>query len=181
MQTNSSNFPLAAKCTAHNRDGSPCKSFPVEGWTVCRMHGAGGGRPVTRPDTIIKKALQMNDLRVKGDNLVASGKDVLDLVPIAAMLHVLADEISLDRDSVEGGVDGEKLQLLLSCLDLLRKTAGTVESIRASKAFTNAERDWFVLALSGFVELLPEAERPKFKAYITEKLQLRSSAAKPLG
>ena len=34
------------KCKGHNKDGSPCKNSPVTGWTVCRMHGKGGGRPV---------------------------------------------------------------------------------------------------------------------------------------
>lgn len=32
------------RCTAHSkRTGERCKSPAVAGWTVCRMHGAGGG------------------------------------------------------------------------------------------------------------------------------------------
>lgn len=34
----------AQRCTAKSkRTGLPCKSPAVRGWTVCRMHGAGGG------------------------------------------------------------------------------------------------------------------------------------------
>ena len=34
----------APRCTARSkRTGFPCKSPAVKGWTVCRMHGAGGG------------------------------------------------------------------------------------------------------------------------------------------
>lgn len=32
------------RCTAHSkRSGFLCKNPAVRGWTVCRMHGAGGG------------------------------------------------------------------------------------------------------------------------------------------
>lgn len=34
------------RCTAHSkRTGLPCGAPAVSGWTVCRMHGAGGGAP----------------------------------------------------------------------------------------------------------------------------------------
>lgn len=36
----------APRCTAHSkRTGLPCGAPAVKGWTVCRMHGAGGGAP----------------------------------------------------------------------------------------------------------------------------------------
>ena len=36
----------ARRCSAHGkRSGHPCQSPAVTGWTVCRMHGAGGGAP----------------------------------------------------------------------------------------------------------------------------------------
>ncbi|MEM7291236.1 MAG: HGGxSTG domain-containing protein, partial [Pseudomonadota bacterium] len=35
----------APRCTAHSkRTGLPCKNPAVKGWTVCRLHGAGGGQ-----------------------------------------------------------------------------------------------------------------------------------------
>ncbi|WP_371832324.1 HGGxSTG domain-containing protein [Rhodalgimonas zhirmunskyi] len=34
----------APRCTAKSkRTGKPCQAPAVRGWTVCRMHGAGGG------------------------------------------------------------------------------------------------------------------------------------------
>jgi hypothetical protein len=36
----------APRCTATaKRSGQRCKSPAVNGWSVCRMHGAGGGHP----------------------------------------------------------------------------------------------------------------------------------------
>lgn len=36
----------APRCTATSkRTGKPCKAPAVRGWTVCRVHGAGGGQP----------------------------------------------------------------------------------------------------------------------------------------
>lgn len=40
---------LAPRCTAHSkRSGQLCKSPAKKGWTVCRMHGAGGGAPTLK-------------------------------------------------------------------------------------------------------------------------------------
>ena len=34
----------APRCTAKSKHtGKPCRAPAVHGWTVCRMHGAGGG------------------------------------------------------------------------------------------------------------------------------------------
>lgn len=36
----------ATRCTARaKRTGQPCRCPAVTGWTVCRVHGAGGGAP----------------------------------------------------------------------------------------------------------------------------------------
>jgi len=47
MKKNDANpMRLAPRCTAHSkRTGEPCCAPAVRGWTVCRMHGAGGGAP----------------------------------------------------------------------------------------------------------------------------------------
>jgi hypothetical protein len=41
-----------AQCRAHSKDGQPCQEAAVDGYPVCRMHGAGSpeeGRPGGRP------------------------------------------------------------------------------------------------------------------------------------
>ena len=41
-------FQTSPRCTATSkRTGKPCQAPAVTGWTVCRFHGARGGRPAT--------------------------------------------------------------------------------------------------------------------------------------
>jgi hypothetical protein len=136
------------------------------------MHGATAGRPATRPETLLRKSLESDALRQKADKLIESGADVLDLRNVAGQLQILAGEMAEKRSEGNGEV-----KLLLQSLENLRKCAETVERIRASKAFTNAERDWIVLALSDFVEMMPEPERARFHAFIESRLLLRSNTA----
>lgn len=46
MKSDINPMQQAPRCSAHSkRTGLPCGSPAVEGWSVCRMHGAGGGAP----------------------------------------------------------------------------------------------------------------------------------------
>ena len=46
MNTDINPMHSSPRCTAHSRrTGLPCGSPAVSGWSVCRMHGAGGGAP----------------------------------------------------------------------------------------------------------------------------------------
>ena len=43
------NAHAARRCGAKSkRTGKPCRAPAVRGWSVCRMHGAGGGGPLGR-------------------------------------------------------------------------------------------------------------------------------------
>ncbi len=148
----------------------------MSGWNVCRLHGTGGGRPATRPETLLRKALESDALRDKADALIATGADILDLRQVAAQLHVIAGELSERRSEGNGEV-----ALLLQCLESLRKVSESVERIRASKAFTSAERDFIVLALSDFVETMPEEMRPRFHDFIAARLLQLRPAPLPIG
>jgi len=170
---------MAQKCGdfgGKRTDGQPCgkaAGWGIEGKTTgkcrrCCRYGAG--RPATRPETILRKALESDALRDKADRLIESGADVLDLRNVAAQLHVLAGELATKRH------DGNSLPLLLQTLESARKTAESVERIRASKAFTTAERDWIVIKLSEFVSMMPEGERARFDDFIRrELLQVKPS------
>lgn len=53
MKRDANPIDLAARMQAARRchataksTGQPCKAPAVTGWTVCRVHGAGGGAPV---------------------------------------------------------------------------------------------------------------------------------------
>ena len=46
MNTDINPMHSSPRCMAHSkRTGLPCGSPAVTGWSVCRMHGAGGGAP----------------------------------------------------------------------------------------------------------------------------------------
>jgi hypothetical protein len=46
MESDINPMQAAKRCTAHSkRTGEKCLSPAVSGWSVCRMHGAGGGAP----------------------------------------------------------------------------------------------------------------------------------------
>jgi len=46
MQRPATPLQQAKRCSAKSkRTGQPCRSPAVNGWAVCRMHGAGGGAP----------------------------------------------------------------------------------------------------------------------------------------
>ena len=47
MHHGPSRMNQARRCRAKSkRSGKPCQAPAVKGWSVCRMHGAGGGAPL---------------------------------------------------------------------------------------------------------------------------------------
>lgn len=176
---------MAQKCGdfgGKRTDGQPCgkaAGWGIEGKTTgkcrrCCRYGAG--RPATRPETLLKKALESDALRDKADKLIEGGADVLDLRQVAAQLHILAGELSEKRSEGNGEV-----ALLLQCLESLRKCAESVERIRASKAFTKFEQDWLVITLSEFIETLAESERPRLWEFIETRLLQNRPAPLAIG
>jgi hypothetical protein len=113
----------------------------------------GRGRPITSPSTIVKNAmseLSSNATRLqKADTLLASGFNVLDLNKNAALLHVIIDDFAESRAT-------DELQLLFAATENLRKTAESVERIRASKAFTDSEYQATINLVVNIIELMPE-------------------------
>jgi hypothetical protein len=114
---------------------------------------------------LLRKSLESHALRDKADALIESGADVLDLRQVAAQLQVIAGELSERRSEGNG-----EIALLLQCLESLRKVSESVERIRASKAFTLAEKDFLIQTLADFIETLGEAERPRLREFIESRL-----------
>ena len=84
--------PLKAepsRCTAKSkRTGERCKRPPATGWGVCRMHGAGGGRPIVhgRYSKVLK--------RLRGHYEAArDDENLLDLRPTIAVLDIRIEDI----------------------------------------------------------------------------------------
>ena len=69
----------APRCTARaKRTGQPCQAPAVCGWSVCRMHGAGGGHPAGQSHPSWKHGMRssewIEERRRLGQLLRASGK-----------------------------------------------------------------------------------------------------------
>ena len=87
---------LHPRCTAHNRQGSPCRTHPVPGLTVCRLHG--GATPVP------KNAATRRLAAAKAATDVARFNARTDLDPADALLdlvHYQAGIVHYWRDRIE--------------------------------------------------------------------------------
>jgi hypothetical protein len=111
------------------------------------------GRPLSNPNVIVKRALSElsdNSTRMeRADTLVASGANVLDMTRNAALLQIIIEDFSESRDR-------DELQLLFAATENVRKTAESVERIRASKSFTANEYQATINLFVGIIETLPE-------------------------
>ena len=74
----------APRCTAHSkRRGEPCRAPVVTGWTVCRLHGAGGGHAAGSSHPRWKHGLrsrEWTETRRLISELVRAGREVEALV-----------------------------------------------------------------------------------------------------
>lgn len=75
----------APRCTAKSkRTGLPCKNPAVKGWTVFRMHGAGGGHGPGKANPAYKHGMRTREAQ-------EMRKDINDLVRLARELEQLLD------------------------------------------------------------------------------------------
>ena len=104
-------LPEPAKCSARNRDGSPCKASPIRGATVCRMHGGASPQVLRRAkerlensaEKMARLLLQMaEDPNVPHAVRLAAIRDALDRAGITAKqtLEVEAEWHSIISDIV---------------------------------------------------------------------------------
>ena len=69
---------------AHSkRTGLPCGSPAVTGWSVCRMHGAGGGAPAGKRNGNYRhgsRTIEAMALRAGIRELVRESRELLELI-----------------------------------------------------------------------------------------------------
>jgi hypothetical protein len=71
-------FQLSPRCTATSkRTRKPCQAPAVNGWTVCRFHGAGGGRPPTHG----QRTKEAMELRQALRNILRESRALLVQLP----------------------------------------------------------------------------------------------------
>ncbi len=81
MKTAINPMQRAPRCRAHSkRTGLPCASPAVTGWSVCRMHGAGGGAPPGRRNGNYRhggRTIETMTLRAEIRDLVRASRELL--------------------------------------------------------------------------------------------------------
>ena len=79
-------FQSAPRCTATSkRTKMPCMAPAVNGWSVCRFHGAGGGAPKGKANGSYKSGLHAQEAR-------AVRRDIQDLLRQAKMMIAAINE-----------------------------------------------------------------------------------------
>jgi hypothetical protein len=97
--------PLARTCTARTRSGRGCRNAPIDGATVCRMHG--GAAPQ------VKRAAQIRLLELIAPAIATLAREMAT-APFSADRQRAANSI-LDRAGVvkQGGPDADLARTLL--------------------------------------------------------------------
>jgi len=123
-----------ARCTAHNRDRTQCKSNAVTGYPVCRMHGAGSphqGRPGGRPIVhgAYSKAVREGEVKTF-EELRALGVSLTEELALARLQLSRALEWANEegREACDGkrcpfGVVDSRLDLVAKVAERCKKVA----------------------------------------------------------
>ena len=145
-----------SRCTAKSkRSKERCQNTPVPGWNVCRMHGAGGGRPIKHG----RYSKVLGRLRKSYEEALAH-ESLLDLGPTLALLDVRAEQL---LEQVEAGRDGAWQELVEVIGQRARRTEKACELRLKGQQAINA-RD-LVGVLTRFANLIideigPAAAKP---------------------
>jgi hypothetical protein len=164
-----------ARCTAHTRAGNPCNGRPVDGQTVCRMHGGSS------PQAIAAAAERKAD--AKADELMrklwpglanqAPVKDPVDLLArTAAALEHMADVVGERVNELHGRVGGGKdltqlraeVILLDRLLDKLLKAGEGMARLGIAERHVELEQERALMVTTAFraaigMLQLPPADR----------------------
>jgi hypothetical protein len=150
----------AKRCTATAKStGERCKNSAVEGWDVCRFHGAGspkngttGGAPVKhgRYSAKRKESLQEKiEAFREEDN---PGELWEELALLRAVLQEWLGEVE--------AIDPETVGVILDLQDSIRRTLDTLNKIQTRTALTQAEMEYLQARIADvFKSYVPEDRR----------------------
>jgi hypothetical protein len=150
----------AQRCTATAKStGERCQNPAVDGWDVCRMHGAGspkngttGGAPPThgRYSAKRKESLQEKIEAFREEDNPAELWEELALLR-AVLQEWLGEVEEIDPDTV--GV-------ILDLQDSIRRTLDTINKIQTRTALTQAEMEYLQARIADvFKSYVPEDRR----------------------
>lgn len=73
----------APRCDAHSkRTGLSCRAPAVRGWSVCRMHGAGGGAPEGAANGAYRHGLRTQEAEVWRREIAALIQDASEIIKV---------------------------------------------------------------------------------------------------
>ena len=156
------------KCTAHKTNGEPCNAMAVDGYSVCRVHGAHAGRkPVTGFYSKRVRGPLAEKLREAGE--IANPLDVTEeLLVDKAILAQFLDQF------VEGQTISAEMARQLQTMtgEIVRKACAMIRA-RNDTALTAAEITLVLAALREVVgEFIPPERTPAFWRRLRKRLPM---------
>lgn len=141
----------ADRCTATTRDGDRCKNPAVDGWNVCRMHGAGGGAP-TKTGLYSSKREQLQEKMKEADRLESPGELWGEISVLRALLSDFLEEVEeVDAETVDGAT---------KLISEIRKTLNAISKIKTRNALTANELRFVQARIAEmFKDYLPREKR----------------------
>lgn len=126
-----------AMCAAHTRSGQPCKSRPMSGQRVCRMHG--GSAPQVRAAAENRQLQQAADQVVRklwgGLEQASPVKDpVASMERLAGALEQLVDEAGRRVAELQHVAGGKDLTQLRAEVTLLERALGHLRGLLVDMA-----------------------------------------------
>ena len=106
------------------------------------------GAALSNPNTILRRELLNSETRQQAREMLSNGFNPYDLTETTTMLHIVVERLINDTTP-------ENLQLFFQASENIRKAAESVERIRASKAFTEAEYQNTLNVFVAIIELMP--------------------------
>ncbi len=155
-----------AQCTAKSkRTGERCRSNAVEGYTVCRMHGAGSphaGRPGGAPIVTGRYSIKRQELARKAQQF-ASDTTPGDLTGELVLMRALLQDY-LDRFDDGTRLPFDDIERIFGMVEAIGRLVERIAKVLATTALTQVEVQRFEQAfLAELPKYVPDpAKRVEF-------------------
>ena len=164
-----------AQCTAKSkRSGERCKANAVEGYTVCRMHGAGSphqGKPGGAPIKTGRYSIKRTELARKAQEF-ANDTTPGDLTGELVLMRALLQEY-LDRFDDNARLPFDDIERIFGMVEAIGRLVERIAKVLATTALTQVEVQRFEQAFL--------AELPKYVPEPSKRVELIKAIGWTLG